>query len=205
MAYTVELVAMVAAAYAIGGVPTAYLLGKRLRGVDIRKLGSRNVGTINAFRQLGWRIGLAVLAFDTAKGVLAILAGRALGAGDWGLFALGMAVAIGNNWSPYLRFAGGKGVAAVFGMSLAMLPVLTALAIGVVLIVFAASRNVVWAFILGFGVLNGMVVLSGQPAATVTMCFALSGIVFVTHFGRGMPEVKAAIADRDFGRLLRFE
>lgn len=205
MAHPLQLVAIVAACYAIGGVPTAYVLGIRLRGVDIRTVGSRNVGALNAFRQLGWRIGLAVLAFDSAKGIVAILVGRALGVGDWGLFAIGMAVAIGNNWSPYLRFAGGKGVAAIFGMSLAMLPLLTLIAIGVVLVGLAATRNVIWAFIFGFAALNGMVVLSGQPAPTVTMCLVLSGIVFVTHFGRGLPEVRAAIADRDFRRLLRFE
>ncbi|MBI4305391.1 MAG: glycerol-3-phosphate acyltransferase [Chloroflexi bacterium] len=197
--------AVVIAAYLVGGIPFAYLLGRRFRGVDIRGLGSRNVGTVNAFRHLGWKIGIAVLLADTAKGVAVILVARFLGSADWVLFLAALASTLGHNWSPYLSFNGGKGVAVVMGMSFAMLPGMTAAAFPLVGVGFLLTRQIVWAFGAGFVGLNAMIVLSGQPAPVIATCLTLSAIVVLTHFYRSFPEIWRAVAARDLRRIGEIE
>ena len=191
--------------YLAGGLPTAYVLGRRLWGVDIRMLGSRNIGTINAYKQLGWHVGTVVLIIDAGKGAAVMLAARALDIGDWGMFGVAIAATAGNNWSPYLRLSGGKGLAIVFGISLAMVPLLSLAALPVVAVSFAITRGVVWAMGVGIVALNVMVGLSDEPASVLATCIVLGWIVFFTHFGRSLPEIKDAIKQRDFRLFGRVE
>ncbi|QAA76787.1 MAG: Acyl-phosphate:glycerol-3-phosphate O-acyltransferase PlsY [Candidatus Bipolaricaulis sibiricus] len=128
--------------YLLGGVPTAFVVG-RLRGVDIRRLGSGNVGGTNALRVWGAKVGVAVMAADVAKGFVAagLLPNLPWWVGDrpyLGLCAGGGAV-VGHILSPYLRFRGGKGVAAAAGVLLALAPLPTAIAVGVFALVVLAS------------------------------------------------------------------
>ena len=184
-------------AYLIGGVPTAYLLGRRLRGVDIRALGSRNVGAVNAFKQLGWKIGLLVLAIDVGKGAgLALLASGA-GISEWGVSAVVVAATVGNNWSPYLRLSGGKGLAVVFGISLVVVPLLSIAALPFTVIGFVITRGVIWAFVTGAIALNALVIVGDHAAPVVVTCLALTGIVIVTHLVRSLPNIRLAIRHRD--------
>ena len=120
---TVALLGLGAVAYAIGGVPFAFLAARR-HGIDIRRSNNGNVGTVNTYRTVGWRAGTVVLVLDTAKGLLIVLPARLLGLGVWEMGAIAIAGVIGHNWSPYLRFAGGKGLAILFGISLGVMPVL---------------------------------------------------------------------------------
>ena len=190
-------------AYLIGGVPTAYLLGRRLRGVDIRTLGSRNVGAVNAFKQLGWRIGLLVLAIDIGKGAGLTLLASAAGIGEWGVSAVVVAATVGNNWSPYLRLSGGKGLALVFGISLVVVPLPSIAALPFTVIGFVITRGVIWAFVTGAIALNALVIVGDHAAPVVVTCLALTGIVIVTHLVRSLPNMRLAIRHRDlrlFGR-----
>ena len=196
--------ALAVVGYLLGGIPTAYVLGRRFHGVDIRTMGSRNVGTVNAYKLLGWRLGAVVLAVDTGKGAAAMLLAMAAGLADWELFFVAMAVTAGNNWSPYLRLAGGKGLAVVFGISLAVVPLLSVLALPAVVLAFVVTRGLVWAFTAGIAVVNALVIVSGQPVDVVVTCVVLSTIVIVTHFARSLPEIKTAIVERNlrlFGRV----
>ncbi len=119
--------------YLLGGIPTAYLVG-RWRGVDIRRHGSGNVGGTNALRVLGWKWGVMVMAVDVAKGYLAAdaLPRLPVAGGESVYLALcgGLAAVIGHVLSPYLGFRGGKGVAAGAGMLLALAPLPAAIAAG---------------------------------------------------------------------------
>jgi glycerol-3-phosphate acyltransferase PlsY len=190
--------------YLVGGIPTAYLLGKRLRDVDIRGLGSRNIGTLNAYKHLGWRIGIAVFAADVGKGAVVMLMAMAWDLSDWGLFTVALATAIGNNWSPYLRFQGGKGLAVVFGISLAVIPLLALLAVPAALVGFALTRGLVWAFFLGMIAVNVGVAVAGESASVIVTCLVLTWLVIVTHFAKSFPEIKAAVVKRDprgFGQV----
>lgn len=104
--------------YLLGSIPTAYLLGKIFQGIDIREHGSKNVGATNAFRVLGKGPGAIVLAIDIIKG----LAATTLVADFLGLdrvtarILLGVTAVIGHNWTVFLEFRGGKGIATSLGV-----------------------------------------------------------------------------------------
>ena len=107
--------------YGFGCLQSAYILGKILKGVDIRKYGSGNAGTTNAIRVLGTKIGITTLVLDIVKAVAALVVIALLWGYDqkqlllWG----GIGVVLGHNYPFYMQFKGGKGVAATIGIFLA--------------------------------------------------------------------------------------
>ncbi|MFT5170225.1 MAG: glycerol-3-phosphate acyltransferase PlsY [Candidatus Omnitrophota bacterium] len=104
--------------YLIGSLPTAYIFGKQLKGFDIRDHGSGNMGATNVFRVLGKKPGIAVLIIDILKGVFAVGGlGLLLGiTSNIGLILLGVASVCGHNWTIFLQFKGGKGIATSLGV-----------------------------------------------------------------------------------------
>lgn len=112
-------------AYAIGGIPTAYLLARYVLGRDIRRIGDRNSGAANVFREVGPRAGLACGAIDILKGALAILTARALTQDPNIEMFAGLCALIGHNWPIYLNFRGGRGAAVAVGILIALLPLIT--------------------------------------------------------------------------------
>lgn len=104
--------------YLLGAIPTAYLFGKFFKGIDIRQHGSGNVGATNAFRILGKSIGTSVLLLDILKGALAIVVvGNVFGLDKVFLrILLGVFVVVGHNWTVFLQFKGGKGIATSLGV-----------------------------------------------------------------------------------------
>lgn len=108
---------LVIGSYLVGSIPCGYLLGKS-RGVDLRRQGSGNIGTTNAFRVLGKQLGMAVFFCDAAKGFFPALIG-AHHAPAWGV-AAGLAAVVGHNWSVFLGFRGGRGGATGMGVALAL-------------------------------------------------------------------------------------
>lgn len=137
------LAAAVVAAYLAGSIPFGVLFA-RARGVDLRKVGSGNIGATNAARALGRRAGFAVFLCDAAKGTVPILlAARApgLAGSPWGQAAVGGAAFLGHLTSPWLGFRGGKGVATAFGVFLALSPLLALGAGAVFAILYLATRT----------------------------------------------------------------
>lgn len=116
------LIASFVIGYLIGGIPFAYLVG-RLRGVDVRLVGSGNVGATNLGRALGRKWGLFVLTLDIAKGFLVVffLAPLLCGLEGPGAAISGLGAVLGHVFTPYLRFKGGKGVAVSIGVFAALL------------------------------------------------------------------------------------
>lgn len=113
-------VALIAAAYLWGGIPTAYLVARLSSGIDIREYGSGNVGASNAAVHLGAKTGVAVGLFDfIGKGMLPALLARALDMPTAVQVGAALAAVAGHNWSPYIRFTGGRGVGAAGGAILA--------------------------------------------------------------------------------------
>lgn len=118
--------------YLIGAIPTSYLAGKLVRGIDLREHGSKNLGATNLYRVLGWRYAVPVGAFDVAKGAIpvALLGAWARGP-EWLPAVLGTAAVLGHVYSPFVGFHGGKGVATACGMFLALAPLAVLLAVPV--------------------------------------------------------------------------
>ena len=192
---------LVVVSYLIGGVPAAYIGGRIQIGTDIRKHGNGNVGTVNAIRTLGLRSGLMVLAADASKGAAVIGLGRLAGVSDYTMFAMAIAVTAGHNWSPYIGFKGGKGVAVIFGISLAMIPLESTLAGPVVFAVYMVTRSWVWAFGAGIIAINLIFIAIGAPGLIIAMCLVLSVLVIATHFAREFGGLKQAFKDRDWRKV----
>ena len=183
-------------AYLVGSVSTAYLLTRMVNRVDIRDLGSRNAGAVNVFREVGSWAGLTVLAVDAFKGVSVILAVSAFGLGDFGMFSGAMAVLIGHNFPIFLGFRGGKGVAIIFGLSLAVLPVMTLLSAVLSLVSGLATRNVVFGISVGLIAINALTIATGQGMAQVSLCLTLSAVVIATHFALTYRDVLASLSSK---------
>ena len=133
-----EIAVALLCAFALGSIPTAYIAGKVLSGRDIRSVGSGNPGAMNAVQHLGKAVGLMVLAVDAGKGILAVVVAQQMSVTDTWVYVSAFAVTMGHNFTPALKFKGGKGAATVLGISAFMLWQITAIsaAIGVVILVF---------------------------------------------------------------------
>src|SRR5665213_477816 len=107
-----------ALAYLIGSIPVAYIFGRVLKGVDIREHGSGNMGATNAFRVLGKGPGTIVLNLDIIKGIIPVtLLANAFGLSDaLSLVIIAVAAVAGHNWTIFLGFKGGKGMATTLGV-----------------------------------------------------------------------------------------
>jgi glycerol-3-phosphate acyltransferase PlsY len=129
-------------AFLLGSIPTGYLVA-RAKGVDIRKHGSGNIGATNVFRTVGKPLGVFVFFVDALKGFAAVwLAGRFGGGSEWAGIIAAVAVIAGHNYTPWLGFKGGKGIATSAGVLLALMP-WAVLAIALVWVaVFTVSRYV---------------------------------------------------------------
>ena len=169
------------ASYLLGSVPTAYIFVCLAKGVDIRRVGTGNVGALNAFHQIGLAGGLMVLAVDAGKGAIAILAVDWVGAPDWSVFLSAPLVVAGHNWPVFLGFRGGKGAAAIFGVSFAALPLLTLATLAPVVLLIIFSRNVVLSAAFGFVLLNVLLVATRQGADQIALCAGLTAIVTGTY------------------------
>jgi glycerol-3-phosphate acyltransferase PlsY len=128
MAGPLGALGLVGAGYLLGAIPAGLLVARAVGGVDLREQGSRRTGATNALRTLGMGWALLVLLLDIGKGLAAVLLARALyqggppGSAEWVAAAAGLAAVVGHNWSAFIGFTGGRGVATTGGGLLALSP-----------------------------------------------------------------------------------
>jgi glycerol-3-phosphate acyltransferase PlsY len=138
---------LVLAGYLLGSIPSGYLAGRWLKGIDIRQRGSGSTGATNVLREVGRGAALAVLLVDVLKGTAAVLLARAalqpgLAATDGWVVAAGLAALAGHIWPVWLGWRGGKAVATALGLLLGLSWPVGLACLGVFLTVLAASRIV---------------------------------------------------------------
>lgn len=109
-------------AYLLGTFPSAYVLTRLFSGMDIRKLGSGNVGGMNTIKYVGKLPGLLTIAADIGKGVLAVYLAAALGGGQAAVLLASFLAVLGHNYNPFLGFKGGKGLGTSLGALLMLSP-----------------------------------------------------------------------------------
>jgi acyl phosphate:glycerol-3-phosphate acyltransferase len=126
--------------YLIGAVPTGLLLVRLLKGEDIRRLGSGNIGSVNVLRVAGPATAAAVLIVDILKGLIPVLLATRLGSSAWVIVLCGLAAIAGHNWSVFLGFRGGKGIATSFGVLTGLSWICALVAGGIWIAVVAATR-----------------------------------------------------------------
>lgn len=142
---------LIVLAYLIGSIPTSVWVSKRFFGIDIRDYGSGNAGATNTYRVLGARWGTFVMIVDMVKGIIAtslylLLPFYVIPAHDWDrtnlMIGLGLAAVIGHIFPIWAGFKGGKGVATLFGMVVAIQPLVAVCCVGVFLLVLYLTRFV---------------------------------------------------------------
>lgn len=131
----------IAGAYLVGGIPFGFIIGK-MRGVDVRTVGSRNIGATNVFRTVGKKWGLIAFACDVLKGLLPTLAAKIWASEEWLPLVVGVTCVVGHMLTPYMKFKGGKGVATAFGMLIGLVPALVGVAFALFVMVFALSNYI---------------------------------------------------------------
>ena len=180
----VTTVVLVVVCYLIGSIPTAYLAARWLRGFDIRKSGSGTVGGANVWHSVSRKVGLAVIVVDLCKGVVGVLIARLIGAGPEGQVAACVAAIVGHNWSVFLRFGGGRGIATLGGALLVLAPreVLAVAAIGAVIVV--VTRSMPFCVLCAVALLPAVAWIFGQPVVVVVGCVL---ILFVVVLKRVLP------------------
>lgn len=139
--------------YLLGSIPTAYIVSHWRKGVDIRKVGSRNMGAANVMRQIGAHEGVLVGIVDVAKGAGAILIVRALNLSEAWVFGVGFAALVGHNFPVFAGFRGGRGSATIIGIFLVLSPGAMLVTLVLVAIPFFTTRKFMAALLIGFGLL----------------------------------------------------
>lgn len=199
--YTVKEVLLIVLAYLIGSIPTAVWVSKAFFSIDIREYGSGNAGATNTFRVLGSRWGTMVMLVDMLKGLAAtslyiLLPYYTNSTSEWDrtnfMVGLGLAAVLGHIFPIWADFRGGKGVATLFGMVLAIQPVVAVCCVGVFLLVLYLTRFVSLSSILAsvaFAVFI-LVIFNEREPLYRAFAIAVALMVLLTH-------------QKNIGRLLR--
>ena len=167
-----------AAAYLAGSIPFGALLG-RVKGIDLRQVGSGNIGATNVARAMGKGWAVAVLAADACKGFVPVWLGRHFGLSATAIALAGAAAIIGHMFTLFLRGRGGKGVATSLGVALALSPIAALVGFVAYAVVFAATRLSSLGSLLGVWTFGLLFVLREQPARPL-IALAIGGAVLVT-------------------------
>ena len=209
---------LIAIAYFIGSIPTAIIISKSFFGIDIREYGSGNSGATNTFRILGPKWGTMVMMVDVIKGIAAtslyILLPYYL-TSEWDrtnfMVGLGLAAVLGHIFPIWADFRGGKGVATLFGMILAIQPVVAVCCVGVFLLVLYLTRFVSLSSILAsvaFAVFILFIFNEKEPlyrafAICVAMLVILTHQKNITRLLRGSESKVPILKHRDRRKELR--
>ena len=201
MFQTIQVILSVSLSYLVGSIPTAYLFGKLYKGIDIRQHGSGNVGATNVFRVLGKVPGVIVLLIDIGKGVVATTLVADLFHLNQVVFyvLLGVAVVVGHNWTCFLKFKGGKGMATSLGVLIGLTIKIVSIrmvllsCIGVWIIVFLFSGYVSLASIVSAVLLPILTVLFNQSFEIIFLGIIFSLFVVLRH----RPNIRRLLAGEE--------
>ncbi|MCX7802761.1 MAG: glycerol-3-phosphate 1-O-acyltransferase PlsY [Meiothermus ruber] len=167
-------------AYLFGAIPAGAWVA-RYHGVDIQKVGSGNTGATNILRTLGAGPALVVAVFDVLKGGIAVWLARLVGIEGYLLGGVALAAVLGHNYSVFLRFTGGKGVATSFGTLLFLDPVLALLTFPVGVATMGLTRFVSAGSMIGALTAAVVAIALGRPMWEILTVVLLAALVFWTH------------------------
>lgn len=171
----------VTVAYLVGSVPFAYLLSRR-RGVDLRRVGSGNVGATNVLRTSGVRAAVLAVVLDGVKGAAAVLlAQRLVGGGAAVPVAAGLASVVGHIYPVWLHFRGGKGVATAAGVFAVLTPAALGLAGAVFLVVVWTTRYISMGSLAGAATLTATAVFTDAPTVVAVGASVALALIMFRH------------------------
>jgi glycerol-3-phosphate acyltransferase PlsY len=192
-----KFISVIIMGYLLGSIPFGLLIAKRYARVDVRKYGSGKIGATNVLRTTGRKTAIMVVLLDLAKGMLAVIfAGLIIGKGylvvnGFGLGALvaqvlaALAAIVGHNWSVFLKFRGGRGVATFFGGLIALCPPAAIFGGEIIIIGAGLTRYVSLGSIAGavgsYAVLVPLTIMNGFPIEYLFYALVGTIIIFVMH------------------------
>ena len=136
----IGIILLIPLCYLLGSIPSGYLLGKWLKGIDLREVGSRSTGATNVLRTGNKSAAVFTLFGDALKGFIPMIYFMTLGFDTQQLYLLSFSILIGHSYSIFLNFSGGKGVATSLGIIFALVPSVAALIVSVWLLVYYLFR-----------------------------------------------------------------
>ena len=181
---------VLAIAYLLGSIPSAYIVGRLMRGLDIREVGDGRMGAAAAYHRVSPAGGIIVGLMDLSKGAAAVLLAQGLELPLPVVILTALAVVVGHNWSIFLHFTGGKGALTIYGVlaSLMFWQFLIALALGGLSYLITHKTGMSTGFLLGF--LSLINLLSGSLILLVILPVLISAPMVLKHIS--MPKAGAA-------------
>lgn len=183
---------LVILSYLLGAVSPAYILGRTIKGMDLRKVGSGNLGARNAGRVLGRPFGVAVWLLDAAKGAIPVAVAARLGQGTLVAVLCGAAAVSGHIWPIYHGFRGGRGASTVLGATFAVLRVEMTAGLAVWVIVSHLSKSLYLGGLVAFPVTSAFAFLAGKTGLRALSPLIIAIPLMVKH----VPAVVAQIRER---------
>ena len=136
-----RLLGVATAAYLLGSIPSGVIVGRLWKGVDVRQHGSTHTGGLNTMRVVGIPAGIVAGLGDVAKGIAGVLLAQKWGPLPWGMPIAGLGAVVGHNWSVYIKFGGGLGLATLIGCMILVCPAVIPLAALVFVVLYAVTRD----------------------------------------------------------------
>jgi acyl phosphate:glycerol-3-phosphate acyltransferase len=178
---------LVIISYLLGSICFGKIIARMARGVDISDIGSQNVGATNVAREIGLKWGFLTLVLDSLKGFLPTAAAFVLHKGDFNpetvASVCGLAAFIGHNYSIFLKFKGGKGVATALGVFLVLCPVCVVGSVALFLVLVGFMGYISLASIAAAVSMPFFLLISGKPPVLLGVAFLISGFITFAHRG----------------------
>ena len=193
MVLLIKIAVVAVSSYLIGSIPSSFIMGRLVRGVDLREHGSGNLGAANTFRVLGPKAAVPVLLFDIGKGFIAVWFLSKIGDGNiWFTMLAAVTVVLGHNYSIFLSFSGGKGVGTTAGAFLALAPQALIICISIWIIMLLITRIVSLASMIAALLLPVSVLLSDRLFGTEThfLILVLSILVALLVIYKHRPNIR---------------
>ena len=172
---------LLAIGYLFGAIPSGYIAGRWLKGIDLRNCGSGSTGATNVLRNVGKGPALAVFLIDVGKGALAVLLAKSVGLNDWIQVLAGLAALAGHIWPVWLGWNGGKAVATGFGMFLGLAWPVGLACFGLFMAMISIFRIVSLSSVVAAIGLPLLILLSGGSSAYLVVSLVASLMVLWRH------------------------
>jgi len=174
-------IVVIVAAYLLGSIPTGYLIYKIVQGRDIRRFGSGNIGATNVGRTMGAKWGIFALVLDIIKGALPVLLARYALDSNIVIAGTGIMAIIGHNFSIFLKFKGGKGVATALGVFFAIAPKAVIPSLGVFVIIFLTFKFVSLGSVSAAATFPLFTIIFGYPREIIVGALIGGILIIIAH------------------------
>jgi glycerol-3-phosphate acyltransferase PlsY len=177
----VNLLTLLLASYLVGSIPFSLIFAKLLKGVDVRQMGTGNVGASNTLISAGKTAGILAALFDLTKGFAVIILARNSSGSDLVIALAGFLAIIGHDFPVYLRFKGGKGVATTMGAILAINPYAVWVGMGIYILLLILTRYMILSTLLAVSVLPLVLFYQNEDVWYIIFAIAAALLMIFVH------------------------